>query len=227
MPTRKQTAIEKDLRWKLDNHRIELTALTTERDVAREAYIKLFAAHDVTEQEAAKYKAAAEGKPLESPRVRHPLPDERQSTTWHLRIGDRESGVSPHIQLGFYPDGTIGEIFIEVDDGDKVRIGAMADGGARAFSVALQYGCPLKDMANHWLALHGGVHGSVWTLAEPPPELTVAQARRYKAPLKRDIEVWSCTSLFDAIARKLLVRYCGHDPFSPAEVRAAATKTQE
>ena len=189
--------------------------LRGERDVAREAYVKVFAAHDALEQEVAWLRAAVVGKPLEAKPTRRKLPDERASLTWHVRVGrDKKKGISPHVQFGLYVDGTVGEVFIELDDKDKDKVGAAHDAAATAFSIALQWGSPLGELSNKWLGLHGGVHGEVWEVAEGQPVLGYPEAYSHQAKMRRDPEVWACNSLLDAIARKLLVRYCGHYPFS-------------
>lgn len=189
--------------------------LQGERDTAREAYIKLFAAHDATLLDLAKLQAAVEGKPLEVPAPRRKMPDERRGFTWHCRIGDKKQGVSPHIQINCFDDGVVGEVWIELDDKDKAKVGAAHDAAATAFSIALQHHAPLDILSGKWMGLHGGVHGVVWVLDEEPEEMDYEAERAHKLKLRRDVEVWACLSLLDAIARKLLVRYCGHYPFSP------------
>ena len=203
-----------------EHYREEVLALGMDVDRLR---VDLYAAQALVERLTAErdtYRAAAEGRPLERPREREKLPDERASWTWHCRIGGPEDGISPHIHVGFYHDGRPGELFIEVDDADKERIGAMADAAATAFSISLQCGYPLKAMAEKWLGLHGEVHGIVWTLAEAPAVLGYPEAFARSSRFRRDPEVWACNSLLDAIARKLLVRFCGRESFAPNDALA-------
>ena len=206
-----------------ESYRDELIATGLELDRARvDLYeAKMLVATLTAERD--RYRAAAAGKPLSVLREREKLPDERRSWTWHVRIGGPEKGISPHVTIGFYDDGRPGELFIKLDDKDKDKVGAMADAAATAFSIALQCGYPLKDMAEKWLGLHGGVHGNVYVFDGEPPEIGYPEAFERSAKLRRDLEVWSCNSLLDAIARKLLVRFCARKPFAPEDALAAAS----
>lgn len=68
-----------------------------------------------------------------------PLPDERDSLTQKLKIGDLEA----YLTVGFYPDGRPGEIFIRCD-----KEGSMLKGMLHSFAIAvslgLQHGIPLS-----------------------------------------------------------------------------------
>jgi ribonucleoside-diphosphate reductase alpha chain len=74
--------------------------------------------------------------------VRRKLPDERQSLTHKFSI----AGLDGYITVGMYEDGTPGEIFITIAKQGSVISGLM-DCFATAISIALQYGVPLKVLA--------------------------------------------------------------------------------
>lgn len=144
------------------------------------------------------------------------LLDERRSDTWHLRIGDKTTGISPYVHFGFYPSGRLAEVFIDLDKTEKQQLGGgLADAAAMAFSVAVRQGANLEMMAWKWIGIHGGPCGPVWVMRDTPPEMNYAQAQAYAPPLKHDLEVWSCTSILDAIAKRILVRYLGKPRFCP------------
>lgn len=75
-----------------------------------------------------------------SERVR--LPDERQSVTKKLVL--RNPGdVKLYVQVGLYPDGRPGEIFLKADRVGSTLSG-MLDALSMCMSVALQAGVPLS-----------------------------------------------------------------------------------
>ena len=77
-----------------------------------------------------------------SERVR--LPDERQSVTKKLTIHSTVAGdVKVYVQVGFYPDGRPGEIFLKADQMGSTLSG-MLDALSMCMSVALQAGVPLS-----------------------------------------------------------------------------------
>jgi ribonucleoside-diphosphate reductase alpha chain len=74
---------------------------------------------------------------------RRRLPDERQSLTHKFSIGGHEG----YITAGMYEDGSPGEIFVVMSKQGSVVSGLM-DGFATAISMALQYGVPLRVLAD-------------------------------------------------------------------------------
>lgn len=94
--------------------------------------------------------------------VRTRLPNTRSSIARKLVIGSKLDGVSAHVHVGEYEDGTPGEVFMrlgachdkgtpdaEVDwKGLAIRLGYLArtftDAWATAVSIGLQYGVPLE-----------------------------------------------------------------------------------
>ena len=68
-----------------------------------------------------------------------PLPDERNSLTQKITIGDLDA----YVTVGMYPDGRPGEIFIKCDkEGSMVK--GMLNSFAIAISLGLQFGIPLE-----------------------------------------------------------------------------------
>jgi ribonucleoside-diphosphate reductase alpha chain len=88
--------------------------------------------------------------------VRHKLPDERRAITHKFSIGGHEG----YITVGMYPDGQPGEIFIVMAKEGSTVSGLM-DSFATAISLALQYGVPLKVLADKFS--HTRFEPSGWT----------------------------------------------------------------
>lgn len=74
---------------------------------------------------------------------RRKLPDERKSITHKFSIG----GHDGYIIVGMYKEGTPGEIFINIAKEGSTLSGFM-DGLALSISIGLQYGVPLKAIAD-------------------------------------------------------------------------------
>lgn len=84
--------------------------------------------------------------PQEYKPLRRRLSDERQSITHKFSIANHEG----YITVGLYDDGKPGEIFITMAKEGSVISGLM-DSFATSISIALQYGVPLKVMANKFV----------------------------------------------------------------------------
>jgi len=111
-----------------------------------------------------------------------PMPNRRETVRRKVRIGN----TKVYFDMGQYPDGTIGELFIVVE-----KTGADSrwyyDEIARLASKLLQYGCPLDQVAEGWLGTKGKICGAV----------------------KGDEKIKMATSVLDFIGRHLLVYHCG------------------
>lgn len=87
------------------------------------------------------------------------LPARRYSETFKLHHGNQNAAY--HVTLGYYPDRTLGEIFISTN-----KIGSSQDALARdiavLMSLALQHGCTIATMR---LALTREQDGSPSTIA--------------------------------------------------------------
>ena len=77
---------------------------------------------------------------------RRKLPTERQSMTHHLRIGE----VDLYLVVGLFPDGTPGEVFLRIAKQGSDLAG-WADQFAQLFSLCLQLGVPLEDLAKRFV----------------------------------------------------------------------------
>ena len=75
--------------------------------------------------------------------VRRRLPDERKAIVHHFNVG----GYEGYLTVGFYEDGTVGEIFITTAKEGSTVSGLM-DCFATAVSLALQYGVGLKVLCD-------------------------------------------------------------------------------
>jgi ribonucleoside-diphosphate reductase alpha chain len=80
--------------------------------------------------------------------VRHRLDDERKSVTKHFRLPMPNAEEGPkhldlYVNVGFYPDGRPGEIFITASKQGSFISGAL-DGLAKMASLALQHGTPIE-----------------------------------------------------------------------------------
>ena len=75
--------------------------------------------------------------------VRRRLPDERKAVVHHFNVG----GYEGYLTVGFYEDGTVGEIFITTAKEGSTVSGLM-DCFATAVSLALQYGVGLKVLCD-------------------------------------------------------------------------------
>lgn len=78
--------------------------------------------------------------------VRRRLPEERQSITHKFVIGDHEG----YLTVGLYPDGQPGEIFIVMAKEGTV-VSGLCDCFATTISISLQYGVPLKVLADKFI----------------------------------------------------------------------------
>lgn len=76
--------------------------------------------------------------------VRRLLPARRHSETFDIDIGLRDPAT---VTAGYYPDGEVGEAFIDAGKAGE-QIAAIARDAAVTFSMALQYGAPLEVIAN-------------------------------------------------------------------------------
>ena len=199
-----------------ESYREEVIALGMDVDRLR---VDLYAAQALVERLTAErdtYRAAAEGRPLERPREREKLPDTRYGWNWHMRLGDRENGLSPHVHVNLYPDGRVGELWVELDDAERHMLtGGWADAAAMLFSVGVQWGAPVAELAQKLVGLRGGPGGAVWWRPDTPEVLTYAQEQARPRDYVPDPDVSRCLSLLDAIGKKLLVKFDGHEPFGP------------
>jgi hypothetical protein len=69
------------------------------------------------------------------------LPNKRNSEN----IAIAQNNLNYQMTVGFYPDGRVGEVFLNAEHGNSF-LDAMASDAAIAVSLALQFGCPLETI---------------------------------------------------------------------------------
>jgi ribonucleoside-diphosphate reductase alpha chain len=74
---------------------------------------------------------------------RERLPDTRESITHKFSVGGHEG----YINVGLYPDGRPGELFITMAK-EGSTVGGLMDAFGTAISLSLQYGVPLEVLVN-------------------------------------------------------------------------------
>jgi ribonucleoside-diphosphate reductase alpha chain len=95
-----------------------------------------------TKTEGKKAEEAEPQKVVFKPR-RERLPDTRNSVTHKFSIAGHEG----YINVGLYPDGRPGEVFITMAK-EGSTIGGLMDSFGTAISISLQYGVPLEVLVN-------------------------------------------------------------------------------
>ncbi len=88
-------------------------------------------------------KAAEKEKAAAARPKRERLPDTRQSITHKFNVGGHEG----YINVGLYPDGRPGELFLTMAK-EGSTVGGMMDAFGTAISLSLQYGVPLEVLVN-------------------------------------------------------------------------------
>lgn len=77
--------------------------------------------------------------------VRFNLPDERAGVNHRGKLGFGPGSLKFYIRPGLYPDGKVGEIFVDAEKTGSFE-GGLLDAFATVFSLALQYGVPLEKI---------------------------------------------------------------------------------
>ncbi len=75
--------------------------------------------------------------------ARKRLPNKRRAET----IAFERDGSRYQMTVGYFPDGGVGEIFLNADRADSLLDVMMSDAAILA-SLALQYGCPLDALVH-------------------------------------------------------------------------------
>ena len=99
-------------------------------------------------------QTAATDKP-----ARNRLPNRRPAET----IAFERDGSQYQMTVGYFPDGRVGEVFLNADRADSL-LDILTSDAAILASLALQYGCPLDALA-HALRRERGVATSPISLA--------------------------------------------------------------
>lgn len=122
--------------------------------------------------------------------MRERLPDEREGVTHHFCIitkdGETVKEIDGYLQIGLYPDGRVGELFLKV--GKSGDFHAVLDQFAVAYSIALQEGAPFEAFTQKFVG-----------------------ARFEPFGMTKNKEIPFCTSVLDYCARFLLLRFGKRD----------------
>jgi hypothetical protein len=80
--------------------------------------------------------------PADKPARNH-LPTRRANET----IAFERDGSRYRLSIGYFPDGTVGEVFLNADRGDSL-LDVLASDAAILASLALQHGCSLETITH-------------------------------------------------------------------------------
>ena len=84
------------------------------------------------------------------------LPPVRRGVTWGVTL----EGHKVYVRSGEYPDGTLGEVFVDISQ-DGSTLGGLMGSWARSISIGLQYGVPLEEYVKSHLFTRFEPHGIV------------------------------------------------------------------
>jgi ribonucleoside-diphosphate reductase alpha chain len=135
-----------------------LKALAIYRDGSKQS--QPLSTKSEAEKTADKEKAAA-ARPK-----RERLPDTRQSLTHKFNVGGHEG----YINVGLYPDGRPGELFLTMAK-EGSTVGGMMDAFGTAISMSLQYGVPLEVLVNKFSHMRFEPMGHT-----PNPDIRIAKS---------------------------------------------------
>ena len=127
--------------------------------------------------------------PAERP-IRKRLSDTRSSLTHKFSVGGHEG----YIHVGFYEDGTPGEVFLRMSK-EGTAVSGLMDSVAVLTSIALQYGVPLESLVNKFS--HVRFEPSGFTAN---PDIPMAK------------------SIIDYVFRWLGIRFLSQEPHGGSEV---------
>jgi ribonucleoside-diphosphate reductase alpha chain len=108
--------------------------------------------------------ADKEAKTLKPKRER--LPDTRSSITHKFNVGGHEG----YLNVGLYPDGRPGELFITMAK-EGSTVGGLMDAFGTAISMSLQYGVPLEALVNKFSHMRFEPMGHT-----PNPDIRIARS---------------------------------------------------
>jgi ribonucleoside-diphosphate reductase alpha chain len=97
---------------------------------------------------------------------RERLPDTRQSVTHKFNVGGHEG----YLNVGLFPDGRPGELFITMAK-EGSTVGGLMDAFGTAISMSLQYGVPLEALVNKFSHMRFEPMGHT-----PNPDIRIAKS---------------------------------------------------
>ena len=128
---------------------------------------------------------------------RSKMPDRRKGYIQKVSIGDHKI----YLHTGEYDDGTVGEIFIDMNkEGELVK--ALMNNFAIAISLGLQYGVPLDEFVDAFIE----------TKFEPSGEI------------KGNDRILNASSILDYIFRELAISYLGREDLAHTPSITKASK---
>jgi hypothetical protein len=127
--------------------------------------------------------------------TRHALPATRHSMTHKFMIGGHEG----YLTVGLFEDGTPGEIFIKMSK-EGSTLSGLIQGFCRAFSLAIQYGLPVRDACDRFRGMRFEPSG-----------------------MTNNPQIPESSSILDYVARYLETQYC--QPCDRGEARGRATSS--
>lgn len=142
--------------------------------------------------------------------VRRRLPRTRSSITHKIHVRGQLGDHEGYVTLGSYPDGTIGEMFLE----GFGRLGGFTQNALSAWatsvSVGLQYGVPLEVLVRKFVGHSDETGGMVVPEKDGPPLL-----------------IRSCDSIIDYIARWIISQFGSDDLCEELGVMTDAVKERK
>lgn len=135
------------------------------------------------------------------------MPDRRKSEIWRAKV----DGNTIHWSIGFYPNGMVGELFIDVSrEGSAIR--DWMGTSAQMFSLHLQRQMPAELLVDFYLNSRSTPNGRV--------EHDDSWGFRIK----------TCTSVMDLIARTIAVAFLGREDLAEvipkADTHGAQTQSE-
>ena len=124
--------------------------------------------------------------------ARERLPETRKGRTKRIhlryRVEGGEAELKIYVTTGEYPDGRLGELFLKADKAGST-ISGLLDALSITASLALQSGVPVETLVEKWGHMQFSPAGTT-----------------------TDPELPRVTSIVDAVARWLRLRYCREAP---------------
>lgn len=118
-----------------------------------------------------------------STNTRQTLEMTRESVTHKFSVAGHEG----YLTVGLFDDGSAGEIFIKMSK-EGSTLSGLIQGFCRAFSLALQYGLPLRDAVDRFRGMRFEPMG-----------------------MTSNPEIPECSSILDYVARYLEHHFVEHD----------------
>jgi ribonucleoside-diphosphate reductase alpha chain len=137
------STVEDIMQAYLDSWKLGLKAVAIYRDQSKRSQPLSAVGADKEGQKAQSGFGVPEQRDLFARAQRERLPAERRSITHRFEVGGHEG----YITVGMYDDGRPGEVFIKMAKEGSTLSGVM-DGLALSLSIGLQYGVPLKALAD-------------------------------------------------------------------------------